>query len=256
MSLEAELKWLQKVELDKPDSVLSMYLNTDPADPDQRGREWKIQLKNGLNSFENYLEESGDKDELHNFKIVRNKVEKFIDEQQLNFKKSVVIFASSNGEIWLAKHLQMRVKTEFFWQESPVTDQLYQLRELFPKLGVILVQQSRVKVIEAELGDIIETRRYQLNQETGDWQQLPDVFEVVSTTNGNGRKDNEKRWYKSIAPVLDKLAKKHNWEKIYLMGEPEDVQYMNDCMHKKVDKVEKQNILDQPETTVIDKIIA
>ncbi|WP_226035966.1 VLRF1 family aeRF1-type release factor [Aquibacillus saliphilus] len=267
MKLEKKLKDLQSVQLNKPNRVLTMYLNTDPSDPDQQGGEWKIQLKNGLNSFENYLEESGDKEELKYFKNVRTKVEDFVYENKLDLQKSIVLFASPDESVWFAEKLQMNVKTEFHWQDSPVTDQLYQMHTNFPKTGIILVQQSQVKIIEAELGAVLETKHYQLDLDTEDWRQFAGPDKAGATMGKGGKnlqqdhfdnrfRANQKRWYKNLAPNLDKLAKDHQWERIYIVGEKEEARDIEQHMNKDVYEIQGMNILDREESKVIEKVVA
>lgn len=67
MDLNKEIKKLENIHLEKPQQVFTMYLNTDPSDPEQQGGEWKIHLKNGLNNFEAYLKEDGDSEEKETF---------------------------------------------------------------------------------------------------------------------------------------------------------------------------------------------
>ncbi|MCT2535945.1 VLRF1 family aeRF1-type release factor [Aquibacillus koreensis] len=266
MKLEGKLKELQNVELEKPNSVFSMYLNTDPADPEGQGSQWRIQLKNGLNSFENYLERSDDKEELKNFRKVRKQVDDYVNHNHMKFQKSVILFASPDQSVWFAESLQMRVRTEFFWQESPVTDQLYQLKSMFPKLGIILVQQSQVKVIEAELGSILNTEHYELDIDTEDWRQHAGPRPHSDTGKGGKNlqtdhfderfKANQKRWYKSIAPKLDKLAKDHGWMRIYIAGDKDEAKDIAHYMNKPIDKLENRNILEHDELKVIEQVVA
>lgn len=260
MNLDSVLKDLQKVELEKPNSVLSMYLNTDPSDPDQQGGEWKIQLKNGLNSFENYIKQSGNEEEYKNFQYVRGKVEQFVKEHQLNFKKSVVLFASPDDSIWFAETFQMNVKTEFFWQESPITDQLYQLKSRFPKLGVVLLQQARSRVIDAEFGDVNDTIDLIVDGETEAWIKTDLMKNTVDEETDNFAntqvKQNPNRAYKSLAPMVDKLAKDKGWERIIIAGEKDEAELLQRFMNKPVDKILNQNILEMKPSKVIEEVVA
>ena len=53
--------------------VLSVYLNTNPADPDQLKGAWKIHLKSGLKRIGEYLEASGDENEIKAFNLCKEK---------------------------------------------------------------------------------------------------------------------------------------------------------------------------------------
>ncbi|WP_026569537.1 MULTISPECIES: VLRF1 family aeRF1-type release factor [Sediminibacillus] len=267
MKFDKQLKQLENIQLQRPNRVLSMYLNTDPSDPEQQGGEWKIHLKNGLNHFESYLKESGDNQELKNFQAVREKVERFVQGNEQAFKKGIVLFASADEQVWFAERLQMRLQTEFHWEDAPVTDQLKELRNKFPKSGIILVQQNQVKVIEAELGAILETKHYELDLDTEDWREYT-AEQKRPMSMGKGGKDpsrdsfdarvsaNQQRWYKGLAPKLDKLAKDNQWDRIYLVGEKEEAKDMESYMNKEVYQVEGKNMLDHEEMKVIEKVVA
>ncbi|WP_079710896.1 VLRF1 family aeRF1-type release factor [Paraliobacillus ryukyuensis] len=266
MQLKQQWNKLKNLKLEKPNSVLTMYLNTDPADPDQQGGEWKIHLKNGLNRFENYLTKDEDKDELHNFQKIRKQVESFFQENQKDLKKGVILFASSDESVWIADIVQVPVETNFYWQETPVIDQLEQIYRDFPRLGIVLVQQNQVKTIEAELGFVEETKLFELDLDTEDWRQHEGPHHADASMGKGGKntqtdqfdkrfRENQKRWYKRLAPTLDKKAKDQQWEKIYVAGEEHEANDLASYMQKNIDQVIHQNILDQEEHHVLEKII-
>ncbi|CQR46523.1 hypothetical protein BN1058_00788 [Paraliobacillus sp. PM-2] len=266
MQINKQWNKLQALELTKPDSVLTMYVNTDPADPDQQGGEWKIQLKNGLNSFENYLKQDKDKDELKKYQVIREKIEAFFDENQKELKKGVVIIAASDNSFWLAEILQVPVETNFYWQETPVIDQLEHIYSKYPRSGIVLVQQNQVKTIETELGEVREIKQFELDLDTEDWRPYAGPHRADASMGKGGRntqtdqfqkrfKANQKRWYKSIAPSLDKQAKDKQWEKIFIAGEKEEANDLAEYMQKNIEKVSHQNILDHEEHHVIEKIV-
>ena len=73
MTVSEELQTLKDFHCEKR-CVLSVYLNTNPADPDQQKGAWKIHLKTGFKRLEEYLEASNDKEELEAFQKAKNKV--------------------------------------------------------------------------------------------------------------------------------------------------------------------------------------
>lgn len=261
MQMDKQRKELEALQVEKPDSILTMYLNTDPSDPEQSGGEWKIQLKNSMNSFENYLKQSNDKKELEKFKSVRKQVEGFMFENQKNLKKSVIIFASSNQSMWFAEILQLRVETTFYWQQTPVLDQLNSLYQKYPKLGIVLTQQKQVKIIEAELGKVVNTKLFELDLDTEDWRQF--AGPRANTGGKNLQTDqfdkrveaNQKRWFKNLAPTLDKVAKHNNWKRVYLAGEKQEALDLAGYMQKEIDNILYQNILEHEESSVLEKVL-
>src|SRR5699024_996675 len=143
MSFEEEIKELESIRKEGSDKIYSMYLNTDPSDPDQQGGKWKIQLKKRLQDFTNFLKEDDNKEELKSFESVKNKVEKYIEAAEKDLSTGIIHFAAAD-DVWIARKVQMRLKSEFDWQREPNLTQLRELEIEFPKTGMILVQQNYV----------------------------------------------------------------------------------------------------------------
>ncbi|GEN47003.1 VLRF1 family aeRF1-type release factor [Alkalibacillus haloalkaliphilus] len=267
MDLRKVLNQLEHYQSEKPNRVFTMYLNTDLADQDQQGGEWKIHLKNGLNNFENYLQEDGDSDEKRNFWAVKEKVEKFMEEHQKDLKKSVIIFATGEGDIWFADTFQMPVQTEFYWEDAPVLDQLKSLNEQFPKTGIVLTQKDHIKLIDAELGSIKDTMLYELDLNTEDWKQHVGPHHADSNLGSGGAKsakkdeiadrfeENRSRWYKSIAPKIDQLAKQNDWDEIHLIGSSDEVDELEKNMNKPIENKVNKNLLDHEETKILEEVM-
>lgn len=265
MNLSKQLNRLEKVMKEGANKVFSMYLNTDPSDPEQQGGEWRIHLKNGLRNFEHYLAQDDDKEELHNFQLVKQKVKKYVLNNEQNFRRGIVIFATADEEVWFAARLQVRVKTEFFWEETPALDQLQTLSAHYPKAGIILVQQDEIKVVESYLNEVADTVHYELNLDTDDWRQKIGPRKAGNSSglgSTNAQKENFKeryeankqRWYKSIASKLDKQAKDGSWEEIYVVGEADPTHELKTQMNKPIDKVIHKNMLNHEESEVLDTV--
>lgn len=265
MDINKTIKKLESIYLEKPERVFTMYLNTDPSNPDQQGGEWRIHLKNGLHRFKKYLENDSDKDELENFRKVKKMVEGFFNENELDLKKSVIIVATPS-ELVLAEILHVPVETEFFWDDIAKVDQLIKLHQDYPKVGVILTQKEIVKVMETELGRQLDSFTYELDLDTEDWRKHPAVNRNHSTAGAGGQsinlreqflsrfEANRKRWYKSIAPTLDKLAKDHGYEYIYMIGHHEETHELSQVMNKPINAFVDKNMLDNHHDRVIKAI--
>lgn len=266
MTITETIKWLKNVRKDDANKVFTMYLNTDRSDPNQQGDEWKIHFKNGMRNFDKYLQQDDDKEERENFLKIKDKVTKFIKEQETDFQRGVIVFATADDEIWFAKCVQMRVENEFYWQDTPELNQLMELKEKYPKIGVILVQQNQIKVISSETNRILNTTHYELDMETEDWRikQGPRRVAAAGARGPNVQKDsfesryaaNVQRWYKSIAPKLDKLAKDSGWERIYLIGEGEGAMELSKQINKPIEKVIQKNMLDHDEMKILEEVLS
>src|SRR5690625_6411247 len=165
MSFEEEIKELESIRKEGSDKIYSMYLNTDPSDPDQQGGKWKLPIYKSLQDFTNFLKEDDNKEELKNFEIVKDKAEKYVEAAEKDLSRGIILFASAD-DVWFARKVQMRLKSEFDWQREPNLTQLKELEIEFPKTGMILVQQNYVKVIDAFLNEIRDVHFYELDLDT------------------------------------------------------------------------------------------
>ncbi|MHA6251902.1 VLRF1 family aeRF1-type release factor [Oceanobacillus sp. CAU 1775] len=264
MGITETIKWLEDVKTDGVNKIFTMYLNTDRSATNKQGDEWKIHFKNGMRNFEKYLQQDDNNEELDNFLKVKKKVTDYMKEEEASLQRGVVIYATADDEIWFARKVQMNLDSEFYWQEEPELNQLRNLKEKYPKLGVVLVQQNQIKVIKSESNRILDTVNYELDIETEDWKikKGPRPATMAGSRGPNVQKDNfqsryaanMQRWYKQIAPKLDKLAKDSNWEQLYVVGEADVATELSSLLNKPVDRVVQKNMLDHDEMKVLDEV--
>lgn len=265
VSFDKEIKQLENVQRDGVNKIFTMYLNTDPSDPDQQGGKWKINLKNALRNFETYLREDENEEELKSFQAVREKVKKYIQKKEQDLGRGIILFASADDEVWFAKRVQMKVETAVYWQRTPQLDQLRKLSEAYPTSGIILVQQNKIKVIDTSLNRVQDTSYYELDVDTEDWRVKKGPRKATASMGvgePNVQKDefkarynaNKQRWYKKIAPRLDKHAKNKEWEKIFVVGVSDASNELVEQMNKPVDEVIQKNMLDKEESKVLQEV--
>ncbi|WP_044022359.1 VLRF1 family aeRF1-type release factor [Bacillus sp. SG-1] len=267
MNIRHTLNKLENLHLQKPDKLLTMYLNTDRRDPDQQGGKWKIALKNGFNSFEEYLEISNE-EERKRFHSIREKVESHVASLERDLPRSIVVFASKDSGIWETLELQVPVQTNFYWEEFAVVDQLKEIHSQHPLTGVILVQQNQVKLIETALGQVEDTEMYHFDLDTEEWRRHAGPQPADINIGGNGGSANQddhykerieahqKRWYKSLGNKLDREAAGRKWEKIIVVGDKGAGHLLSENMNKEVDDVLQKNLLNQKEEKVLEEVFS
>lgn len=198
--------------------VLSIYLNTNPDRMD-----WKIRLKNGLKRTKEYIEASNPQ-QVNLFTKISKKVEQTVKDKQTSLTNSFICFASS--EHLYLYHLQVPVENDFQWEEKQSVSQLKKLFKQYPKSGVILLQHDKITLITSLLGEFIEKIHFKFDLETNHWKQYKRFAFGSTYSNGISPRDkhskrlreNQNRWYKTIAPTLEKYINHHGWEKIHLAG--------------------------------------
>lgn len=262
--MDKQIQQLKEVKQASPNQVFTMYLNTDPSDPDQQGGKWKVHFKSGLDNFEQYLKQDN-KEELRNFQIIRDKVEKYVQDNEQHLRRGIIVFATATEDVWFSYLVQTRLETEFYWQEAPVLDQLQLIIKKFPVAGLILVQQNMVKVVESSLNEIQDETYFELDLNTEDWREKSGP-RPSHTPKGPGSSNlqlenfesryvaNLERWYKSIASRLDKLAKDHQWKEIYVIGEGKAALEIKSQMNKNVNQWIKKNMMDHKEVQILKEV--
>lgn len=252
MTLYDEIQKLKSFECEDR-CVLSVYLNTNPADLNAQNGAWKIHLKNGLKRLEEYLTASNDQTELKNYKTLRKKVENEITDNQGDLQKGVVIFASTHNDLWSVHHVQVAVKTSFHWENAPVLDELRYMYKAYPYTGIIMPSFKGVRIIDTSMGIVNEEQFHEfesnLDVET-EQQGVRSSSRVQGRASGGAGspgggaaggnspvvgggggspvdqlddrlKENLDRFYKEVASKVVKLKKERHWDEVHIVGEAE-----------------------------------
>ncbi|GAE25998.1 hypothetical protein JCM9140_2026 [Halalkalibacter wakoensis JCM 9140] len=138
MALAKELQKLK--DQTSEDGYLTIYLQTDQTSNDQQRGEWKIRLKNGLKKIEEYIEVEN-KVNIKRFKQVKKRATDAIYAIQTQLPKSIVIFASPQGNFFMRK-LAVPVENQFSWAKEPMTEQLEEINKRYPKEGIVFLQKK------------------------------------------------------------------------------------------------------------------
>lgn len=226
MSIKKDIKRINEKSDDI--GILTLYLHTDVSHPDLNNGEWQIHLKNELSEMKKYADNAAYEDEKKALQNLIDKLETRVDDLQRDLQKSLVIFASADEELWEEKMLQVPVSTALHWDKSPVTGQLEELNQRYPKAGVIVLQQTDVRFIDTELGEVKDEMTFSWDVNREDWVDYhndspPSATDTAKDQFQRRFEENKNRWYKSLAPRLAKEIKNRNLEGAYLVGSNEAV---------------------------------
>lgn len=210
-------------------NVLSIYLNTNPGDPDQLNGAWKIYLKNGLKDLEKYLTASDKGDELKSFKELKKKVMSEIDDNQEDLHKGVIIFASEEPALWSVHYVQVPVKTSFHWEDHPVVEQLNYMYKAYPDSAIILPSFGEVRILDTSLGLVKDDLTFIFDPNLETWGEEknmdPDGKHVIGSSKvdflESRLKENLNRFYKGMSTNVERLKKERGWKEIHVSGETE-----------------------------------
>ncbi|MFD1927806.1 VLRF1 family aeRF1-type release factor [Sporosarcina siberiensis] len=260
MSLSKELESLKGFRCDKR-CVLSVYLNTNPGDPEQLNGAWKIHLKSGMKRIEEYLKLSKDPDEIKAFGILKEKVAQEIEHSQNNLNKGVVIFASIEPELWSVHYVQVPVKTSFHWEDHPVLEEMEYMYKAYPEAGIILPSFGEVRVLDTAMGFVEDELKYRFDPNLEVWGKQkrmdPTNQHVIGSTKVDDLeprlKENLGRFYKGMADIVERLKKERGWREIHITGEAELAKAFAEtlrtiptsCIHKNLNNSSVHDIIHQ-----------
>lgn len=208
--------------------VLSIYLNTNPGDPEQLNGGWKIHLKSGLKRIGEYLEAS-DEAETKAFNTVKKKVVDEIEKNQQELRKGVVIFATAKDDLWSVHYVQVPVKTSFHWENHPVTEQLEYMYKAYPEAGIIMPSFGEVRILDTAMGFVRDDITFKYDpvsevwgeKEKVDAQGRRSVASSKSSVLEPRYKVNAGSFFRGMNTTIEQLKKRRGWRELHVAGEAE-----------------------------------
>lgn len=261
MRLQEELQTLQDYE-SKGNFVLSMYLNTDPADPEQRNDAWKIHFKNGMKELEEMISHSTNKREIKLFKALKKRVQNELDANRTNLNKGIIIFASEAPELWSVFYVQVRVKTNFYWLNKPELEQLYYINKAYPNAGIVLPAFDEVRIVDTSMGIVNEELIYEFDSGSEEWKRKKGIGygarRASSATHVDAFdhrvKENLLRFYKQMGTTVGRLAKERDWKEVHVSGEADLANAMANTMTKKPMSILHKNLKNSQSNKVLHEV--
>lgn len=241
--------------------VLSVYLNTNPGDPQQLNGAWKIHLKNGFKRIQEYITASEDEKELKAFTKLKKKVTEEVESNLNNLSKSVVIFAAVDPELWSVNYVQVPVKTSFHWENQPMTEEMEYMYKAYPEAGIILPSFGEVRILDTAMGAVKEELTYEFDSNVDGWR----MQKIESANNDQAQgstkspaleprtRTNIKGFYKGMEKVVEKLKKERGWNEIHISGETDLANAFTEtlrdkpasCIYKNLNKSKANDVIHQ-----------
>ncbi|MBE1556691.1 VLRF1 family aeRF1-type release factor [Sporosarcina limicola] len=260
MSLSKELQTLKEFQCNDR-CVLSVYLNTNPADPDQLKGAWKIHLKSGLKRINEYITASKDENEMKAFKEVEKRVVEEIEDNQNDLHKGVVIFTSENPVLWSVHYVQVHVKTSFHWENHPVVEEMEYMYKAYPEAGIILPSFGEVRILDTAMGFVNDELTYSFDPNLQGWGKRKKADSGNHNGIGSSKvdaleprlKENLSRFYKGMGEIVERLKKECGWREIHVAGEAELANAFAEtlqekpasCIHKNLNNSKSKDVLHQ-----------
>lgn len=241
--------------------VLSIYLNTNPTDPEQFKGAWRIELKHGMKRIREYLTASGDEEEVKSFNKVMKKVMNEIEENHKELRKGVVIFASANEDLWSVHYVQVPVKTNFYFENHPVTEQMEYMYKAYPEAGIIMPSFGEIRILDTAMGSVRDELTYKFDQVTEVWKEVKNTDSTVKNAIEKKKTAaleprqlfNVSSFFRGMDTTVKNLKSKRGWTEFHIAGEAEMANAFADslreiptsCIYKNLNNSKTNEIIHQ-----------
>src|SRR5699024_3060186 len=118
MLLENRMQAIKSLFNQGSERELTLYLNVYIIDADRHGDKCKIELKHFVDELTERTQQSGNHEEKKEAKLVRDKVEDYMNIKAGEFKRGFVLFTTAKEDAWLSMDVNIPVTSEFAWDNQ------------------------------------------------------------------------------------------------------------------------------------------
>ncbi len=237
----------EKIAVHEP-PVLSLYVDVDPAKPENARKGWLVRVKNTLK-------------DLKVPKTIEDAVYRVLEKDRPEGKTFVIFAAEKEKKVWVEDFtLQVelpvvdlgRGKVEARWGDPNIAPLIYALDE-YERYCVVFLNKKRWRLFEIFLGEIEEIMDVFNEISVDDWRRItadspslrftasrPASSRAGAAVDKFARKIGvwTQRFYKNVARLLEKFVDEHDIGRIILLGVPEETrffeQYLTRSLREKV----------------------
>jgi len=228
--------------------ILSLYVDVNPAKPENARKGWLVRAKNTLK-------------ELEIPRSVENTVFDVLDKDRPE-GKTFVLFAGEEGKkVWVEDFtLQVELpvvdlaqgRVEAKWGEPYIAPLIYALDE-YERYCVVFLNKKRWRLFEVFLGEIEEIMDVFNEISTEDWRRAtadspslrftapkPSASRAGAAMDKFARKINVwiQKFYKNVSRLLEKFVDDHDIGRIILLGTSEETRFFEQYLARSLrDKV-------------------
>jgi len=211
-----------------PAPVLTLYLNTNPAEPRNQGHPpgYVIYLKSRGKILANRIPETGRKQ----FQAELKRVEEFLRNRKPPHR-GVVVFSSPKRQEFVPMNVEL--EDELHWGRPSLTQLLWLLDEHQPS-GVVLVDRSGARFYRFWLGEIEELKKEKFELDKMEWRQkhlMPPSHPGVQKTRGSQRDVFEQRveaqydrFFRDAAERIRQWSEREKLRPVFVAGPNETVE--------------------------------
>jgi peptide subunit release factor 1 (eRF1) len=197
--------------------VLSVYLSTDPSRQQNIQRGFEAVLRQMLRSIDGQLLEKPFRKQ---FAEDAGRVEHIV-KIHVQREKSLAIFCDASEDFCWTRGLQIRLRDDAHWDETPYLRPLLEALDEYERYGVVLIEHGRSRLFTVFMGEIEEhvdafaTAKIRHLRSTG-------TDHLWSQKQFQRKKEVHALWhFKHAAQLLDHLSVRYAFDRVILAGTEE-----------------------------------
>src|SRR5215831_1803932 len=146
-----DIKQLHRYTPDSDSCILSLYLNVDQSKAANLNRGFETSLESMFRQvFENQSSDQSSKQRFDaECRLVRQFMRDYVPKG-----KTLVVFSDSKQDFWWQRDLQVELPSGLRWSPKPWVRPLLQLVEGRDRIGIVLIDKQRARVLVADTGVI------------------------------------------------------------------------------------------------------
>ncbi len=262
MKIKDQIVKLSQLDIAQEGRLLTIYMNTEPNGSKQDA--WKTRMKNGLKRLGEYSEAEGGKEQIRQYQQLQQLVERTIDDNILDMKRSWVLIAGAASGLLFFEKLQVPVTNAFYWEDRLHLEELHELMNVYPPIGIVQVGGEEVTVTSSFLGEMEQKWEYEWDLEQEDWREFKGIAHANRVASGSSHKEryndrfeeNRVRWLKGLCPILEKHGKQNMWDEIILTGEKNLTTIVSQEMNFDSTRILPKNLNGNPSHQVLQAVYA
>jgi len=207
---------------------LTLYMETDRHDESQRDR-IRVFMKHERQQIRHALEGNGHDDQIE--KGIRQ-IEQYVENSLQPQTRGVAIFACPSENFFVPIQLPVPVRPQLLIGTRPQLRQLTELREMYPPIGVALIDGKYARLFELEFGQIL----YEMDLEQTDMPRRHDQGGWSQANMQRHLQEHINRHHKEVAEILTKMVDQNRVRCVIISGQERNLANFRGFLPKRVDE--------------------
>jgi hypothetical protein len=259
--LAALLRW-------RPDhGVLSVYVDADPGD---RGRRWRLELRDGLHRATEAAADGRDRETRFAVEAAVKRIEALLGEGGEIEGRGLIGFVEASRERaqerWFASQLPPR-RTEACYAPAPQVGPLIALLDDGAPLGVAAASAERVRLFDWRLGRTEQLHDWELEVGSLDWRErkaprsrdraAPRMVTAAGSDQHDQRLEaNRERFARETGGLTQAEARKRAWRQVLAFGDERYVSHLADGLGGgcELRHVDSSDLISQPTHLIAERV--